>query len=247
MILLLQSWNVEKFQRLERRKLMLQLFNLKTFSPFFIFLFALLSLLFTHFGFYILNSQFEQYWFFNWTLNTVFDDKFSVLRTLSETSWIYYGFIVALLVSITISSYGLIQHRLKSQNVKPIILLFSLFFFIFSLLFIVRSPYTQYFLPISIFGSILIAIYLEKVYEQKEYFGVGVFIIFLIFPIFTYKEFSIQNYTFDRQYSDIARDNLLTNEERKDLPVQQSNILYDTKEFYWFSEEAQMTILQLEK
>ena len=87
------------------------------------FLLGLLGINIIHFALYFINNSFEQYWFLNWTLNSVFNDQFSVFRTLGEINWLYYGFITATIIAILTATYQGFNPQQKTENSKLKILL----------------------------------------------------------------------------------------------------------------------------
>lgn len=199
-----------------------------------------------HFLFYVFNSSFTEYWFFNWTLNSVFDDRFSILRTITEIPWYYHGFFIVL---VLVQIKQLLTLSKLRNNIFAINTILISYYAL--LIFFIRSPYSQYLMPVVLFGSILIVEETKNILMlNKSTFSLTLILMifsFTLLPFSMFKEKTIQNYTLSRQIEDINEFQSNDNQIRKDTPVQPDNIFFDTKKFYWFSPEGQRTILQLEK
>lgn len=197
------------------------------------------------------NGYWEKYYFFNWTLNFNFEDKFSFIRSLIELNLFDLGFFVFYAISLI---YILAKPKLlKKQNIRIILLLN-----IFSILSVitVRSPYLQYFLPLLSFGSILIIIFvkdLNRALSKKVNSNVLFFVLCsLLFvsslPLYFFKPFYIKDGVLDKQIQKINAVSQVSQQEKQNLKVQQDkNIFFTDHGFYWFSPEAEVTIKKLEK
>jgi hypothetical protein len=206
---------------------------------------AILPLIFTGIIIY-LKGFWSEYYFLNWTLNLHFDDVFKITTTLGKFHFEQIGF----LIIFTIVFFASLLKIKKLRFDKKFVLLFvPTFFYLIILLFYVRSPYSQYFLPLVYFGSLFISYMIENI--QIKNLKNSLILLAVIWgfgTIITFNKYEIDNYKFDRQIQEIKDKENLPIEERKLLKVQADrNIFFIDHDYYWFSEEAQKTIIKLRK
>lgn len=198
-------------------------------------------------GFIYTSGIWREYFFYNWTLNSIFDDVFSIGRTFKEFTVFNTGFFI---LFIGVLGYSVINFSsiLKKQSLR--ILLVTSGLYILSLFTITRSPYSQYLLSIVFFGSILISYVIEKNYVPRNLthmFIIGILLIICSLPVFTYQSFKIKDYTFAKELEEIKSVMEKSETEREGMRIQEDmNLFFIGHKYYWFSPEGQRTIKRLE-
>lgn len=195
--------------------------------------------------FTVLLERFDlwnQYYFFNWTLNAFFEDSFSLIKTFKEFFLPDYGFFLLFLIAYTILWLQLITKKLHAKD----ILLFIWLTVSVLLLVISRSPYSQYFLPLSFFGSLCLINCFENFKVNQDIFFST--LLMALLPLVFFKSNYIHSYTFAKQADEIVKKRDTQPQNLSEESVQKSlNIFQETYEFYWFSPEAQKTIKTLDR
>jgi hypothetical protein len=190
----------------------------------------------------------QEYYFYNWTLNSVFDDVFSIARTFKEFTLVNTGFFIVLTASLV---YGAINYKEYFSNKHVRILLITGGLFTVSLVTVTRSPYSQYLLSVIFFGSILISHVLEVNYRRDSLLRTLAVLMVLAacsIPVFFYKSFKIKDYTFGKMLQEVQSVEAKSPEQKEGLRIQEDmNLFYTGHKFYWFSPEGQRTIKKLQR
>lgn len=237
LIFYLKNTNISTSKKLRKWLLSAVVFNLFIVIPIIIFLLLLIK-----------NNLFQQYYFFNWTLNFNFDEKFVFLKTLQELNFLYVLFFIFYSFSFLIITATLIKQYKKlfidEENFK-VLILFLCNILVCAFLFTVRSPYMQYFLPLTFFGAVQIILAFKNISEQFRILRLA--ILFLLLPL-VYPPFPFsREYLFSQQLHEIVTVQRLSESEKKNMRVQhEKNIFAHDENYYWFSPEAQKTIRSLD-
>lgn len=194
-----------------------------------------------------ITNTFEIYWFYNFILNTSFMDVFSPFRTLFQNR-LHDNFIL-ILFTFGFLIYPLILGKKSLQNDYMLPFLAYLLYSV-SLFTITRSPYSQYFLPLILFGGICFGIVIREgllKFNNSGAYRIGLFLILAssLISISLYKTNIIRDYGYTRQSAEMIQIANKTITEKQKIPIQANNLFIIGNNYYWFSEEGIDSVCRL--
>lgn len=204
----------------------------------------------------------ENYYFYNWTLNANFQDEFSVLHSIKNIPEKFKISIYLYLIIFLISLILLIRKKFWNKWNRPEfleIILYINLFLIFELAFIIKSLYFQYFLPLMFTGGILTSAVFLGIYGnlngknrnkkvQRNNYGILIFLLFLllqIYPITKYQNKETGDLTYAEHVNIIRSISEKTDEEKLNIKTQYGNLFYNQQKFFWYSPEAEESVKSL--
>lgn len=173
----------------------------------------------------ILGNQFNNYLFWNWTINMNFEGSFSVLRTIAD-SFIYNHFIW---VFYFIGVWTFFQKGQYELVILSLILLSSTF--------IAKTPYRQYFMPFVPLMSIISASAINNLHKDKYF---KIIVSWIVIIACSYYGYILLKYPNKPQIAKVKW--VLQNSDRSDLIYDgdiQFNLFRKDLDFFWYSTNPQ--------